>query len=92
MKATIEFDDHLYRRLKATAALRGNTVKELVTEGVRRILDESPQNEAQSEDSGVPDAWFGALRAYAGNARGPHSLQAMRRSVARGRSDKAQSE
>jgi len=38
MKATIEFDDDLYRQLKATAALRGRKVKELVAEGVRMVL------------------------------------------------------
>jgi hypothetical protein len=38
MKATIEFDDELYRQLKATAALRGSKIKELVAEGVRMVL------------------------------------------------------
>lgn len=38
MKATIELDDELYRQLKATAALRGRKVKELVAEGVRMVL------------------------------------------------------
>ena len=38
MKATIELDDELYRQLKATAALRGSKVKELVAEGVRLVL------------------------------------------------------
>jgi hypothetical protein len=38
MKATIEIDDELYRQLKATAALRGCKVKQLVAEGVRMIL------------------------------------------------------
>lgn len=38
MKATIELDDELYRQLKATAALRGSKIKELVAEGVRMVL------------------------------------------------------
>jgi hypothetical protein len=38
MKATIEFDDELYRQLKAVAALRGAKIKELVAEGVRLVL------------------------------------------------------
>jgi hypothetical protein len=42
MKATIEFDDALYRQLKATAALRGKKVRELVEEGVRMVLHGSP--------------------------------------------------
>jgi hypothetical protein len=49
MKATIEFEERLYRRLKAEAALRGRTVKELVAEGVRRVLDapEAPARTAR---------------------------------------------
>lgn len=42
MKATIEFEDELYRQLKATAALRGRKVKELVAEGVRLVLQGAP--------------------------------------------------
>ena len=38
MKATIEFDDDLYRQLKSTAALRGKKVRELVAEGVLMAL------------------------------------------------------
>ena len=38
MKATIEFDDELYRQLKATAVMRGSKIKELVAEGVRMVL------------------------------------------------------
>lgn len=39
MKATIEFDDDLYRRLKSEAALRGRKVKDTVTEGVQMMLN-----------------------------------------------------
>lgn len=39
MKATIDFDDQLYRRLKIEVARRGRTVRELVAEGVRYVLD-----------------------------------------------------
>ena len=42
MKATIEFDEALYRRLKVEAAKRGRTVRELVAEGVRHVLDSPP--------------------------------------------------
>jgi hypothetical protein len=41
MKATIELDDDLYRQLKATAALKGKKVRELVEEGVRMVLHSS---------------------------------------------------
>lgn len=39
MKATIEFDDELYRRLKIEAAVRNTRIRELVEAGVRLILD-----------------------------------------------------
>src|SRR5262245_49332422 len=41
MKANIELDDDLYRQLKATAALKGMKVRELVEEGVRMVLHSS---------------------------------------------------
>lgn len=42
MKATIDFDERLYRRLEAEAAMRSNTVKAQVTEGVRQCRDLFP--------------------------------------------------
>jgi plasmid stability protein len=83
MKATIEFDDGLYRRLKIEAARRGRTVRDLVQEGVRAILDRPEVAEAESE--GGDPAWFGSLRDYASNAAGSHELDAIRRSIAAGR-------
>ena len=44
MKATIEFEEDLYRLLKSTAALRGKKLRELVTEGVKLILKNPEQN------------------------------------------------
>ena len=44
MKTTVALSDDLYRRAKATAALRGQTFKELVEEGLRRVL-EAPEGE-----------------------------------------------
>jgi hypothetical protein len=38
MKATLEIDDDLYRQLKATAAMRGKKIRELITEGARMVL------------------------------------------------------
>ena len=40
MKTTIEVSDELYRRAKAEAALRGQRVRDLIEEGLRRVLDE----------------------------------------------------
>jgi hypothetical protein len=87
MKATIELDDVLYRQLKAEAALRGRKVKELVAEGVRRVLEEPDADAPATSGTGpsVTPAWFGSLREYAKNARGHHDLDSMRASVARGR-------
>jgi hypothetical protein len=81
MKATIDFDESLYRHLKVEAARRGRTVRELVAEGVRYVLGlAEPPDEA-----GAREEWVGSLRDYAANARGKHDLAAMRRSIARAR-------
>lgn len=40
MKTTVEVSDDLYRRAKAEAALRGQRLRDLVEEGLRRVLDE----------------------------------------------------
>ncbi len=81
MKATIDFDDALYRRLKVEAARRGRTVRDLVADGVRQVLGFPQPREADGEAVG----WFGSLRDYAANARGAHELSAIRKSIARGR-------
>ena len=84
MKATIDFDDRLYRRLKIEAARRGRTVRDLVSEGVQRVL-EAPLAPAPPAGVSDPPRWFGALHGYAANARGGHDMDAIRASVARGR-------
>jgi hypothetical protein len=38
MRTTIELPDPIFRRLKATAALRGSTIKELVQRAVEREI------------------------------------------------------
>lgn len=48
MKTTIELPDDLFRRAKATAALRGIKLRELIEEGLLRVLDNS--------DGSVPKA------------------------------------
>ena len=84
MKATIDFDQALYRRLKVAAAQRGRTVKDLVAEGIRAVLREPPASPAEAPNRARP-AWFGSLRGYAKKAAGKHDLASMRESVARGR-------
>jgi len=38
MRTTVDLPDELYRRTKAEAALRGRKFKDLVEEGLRRLL------------------------------------------------------
>ncbi len=38
MRTTIDLPDELYRRTKAEAALRGRKFKDLVEDGLRRVL------------------------------------------------------
>lgn len=67
MKTTIELPDELYRRAKASAALQGRKLKDLVEEGLRivvegpakgrrkRTLAELMKGARGVIDSGVPD-------------------------------------
>ncbi len=80
MKATIEFDERLYRRLKIEAARRGRTIRDLVDEGVRRVLGLTV-SVAPAESDADPE-WFGSLAGYAAEAGDAHDLASMRRSVA----------
>ncbi len=83
MKATIDFDEGLYRRLKVEAARRGRTVRDLVAEGVRHVLG-IPEAAAPAVQE---ESWFGVLGPY-GRKQSSHDLEAMRASVARGRTRK----
>lgn len=40
MRTTVELSDDLFRRAKAEAALRGRKFKDLIEEGLRRVLDQ----------------------------------------------------
>lgn len=42
MKTTLEIPDELFRQAKATAALRGESLKELVTRALVDLLDRRP--------------------------------------------------
>lgn len=91
MKATIDFDEQLYRRLKVEAARRGRTVRDLVTEGVRHVLDHpaAPASGAESAREAWRPVWLGSLAGYAESVE-DHSMPAVRASVARGRSGERQ--
>ena len=84
MKATIDFDDALYRRLKMEAARRGRTVRDLVAEGVRRVLDSPAEAPPPALGTERP-SWVGSLRRYAPNAGGVHDMDAVRENIARAR-------
>ncbi len=83
MKATIDLDEELYRRLKVEAARRGRTVRALVAEGIRFVI-ESPDSVSIARDERPSTEWFGTLSGYAENAD-THDLGAMRESIARRR-------
>jgi len=84
MKATIDFDRQLYRRLKIEAARRGRTIRDLVQEGVRLVLGvAAPSGSPSRAPEETP--WFGSLREYAARGGGRHDLAAVRRSIARKR-------
>ena len=88
MKATIDFDDRLYRRLKVEAARRGRTIRELVAEGVMQVLN-TPENTPSRADQTDGFAqwrpsWLGSLEGYA-HAVDTHSMTAVRASIATGR-------
>lgn len=67
VKTTVELPDDLYRRAKATAALRGQKFRELVEEGLRHAVDAPETRRSQPRldslmrdargivDSGIPD-------------------------------------
>jgi hypothetical protein len=64
MKTTVELPDALYRQAKAEAALRGGKLKDLIEEGLRRVLD-APPRYGTSSGSGRADAaltWRGRVR------------------------------
>ena len=42
MKTTLEIPDELFRRTKATAAMRGESLKDFVTEALEAHLDSEP--------------------------------------------------
>ena len=62
MKATIELDNDLYLRAKIAAATRGRKIKELVAEGLQRVLDDSPAAQSPGHFSGYWNNYFGLVK------------------------------
>ncbi len=54
MKTTVELSDDLFRRAKAHAALRGRKFKDLVEEGLRRVLESPDAAPAANRNLGLP--------------------------------------
>ena len=67
MRTTIDLPDELYRQAKAEAALRGRKFKDLVQEGLRRVL-EAPDPEQPSKASPQPSV-HDLMRDLCGTAR-----------------------
>jgi hypothetical protein len=64
MKTTVEIPDTLFRKAKATAAERGVSLKDLLTEAVREHLQRGAGDSSKNKPSAPP--WisaFGGLRA-----------------------------
>jgi hypothetical protein len=53
MRTTVDLPDELYRRAKAEAALRGRNLKDLVEEGLRRVL-RAPERETSAQRTTGP--------------------------------------
>ena len=60
MKTTIEIPDPLFRRVKATAAERGQSMKQLVTEALQEKVASRRGNAASEEPAWMQG--FGKLR------------------------------
>jgi hypothetical protein len=53
MRTTVDLPDDVFRRAKAAAALRGRKLKDLIEEGLLRVL-ENPEDEYYSVDKKEP--------------------------------------
>ena len=60
MKATIDIPDELYRQVKAEAALRGLTVREVTTRLYRRWLKEGEGGKAREAPAEWLRSWLDA--------------------------------
>ncbi len=67
MRTTVDLSDELYRRVKSEAALRGRRFKDLVEEGLRRVL-EAPEPETSAKQPPGPSV-HDLMRACCGVAK-----------------------
>ncbi len=76
MKATINIPDDLYRRVKAEAALRGLTIREVTTRLYQRWLSEEEPRTDESNRTDWPHSWFRAAdEAMRSAPPGPTALE-----------------
>lgn len=68
MKATIQIPDDLYRRVKAEAALRGRTIREVTAELYRRWLSEGEGAGGQQDATEWLNGWLSAADEVIGRA------------------------
>ena len=54
MRTTIELPNALFRRTKATAALRGSSMKDLIVRAIEREVGPRPSKPAKSQSSKLP--------------------------------------
>jgi hypothetical protein len=91
MRTSFDLDDDLFRQLKATAALRGVSMRELITRAILRELSANPTGEkaaplpeppTSDAPPATPRPWLGALSEYADRPGISHDLDDIRASVA----------
>ena len=68
MKATIDIPDDLYRQVKAEAALRGLTVREVTTRLYRRWLREDEGGQTRESPAAWLRSWLDAADEAIGDA------------------------
>ncbi len=49
MRTTVDIPDELLRRAKSEAALQGRTLRDMIEEGLRRVLDQEPPAEKAAD-------------------------------------------
>jgi hypothetical protein len=67
MKTTLDIPDEVFRAAKATAALRGTTLRQLVTDTLRQSLKSDPKRKGAAQPPWMKE--FGALSGLSAETR-----------------------
>jgi len=93
MKTTIDIPDSIYRKVKAKSAIEGRAVREVAitlfsawVTGSDALPVHPEEQPTETAKQSAP-SWFASLRKYSDNARGKYDMAAIRRSIARGRTN-----